>query len=154
VLGIEQGWGLFAPRPGRILGWELAVGKTKDGKKIDLLRDGFDVTDAYRGADRGWDPDKLQEYKPDLLAACYGNCRWRKLLMNLPALNAFPYLAPGLARYEMKKWNATHTGDEHVTSVEVIYIRQENEVDPDKKAPDQVIVVATYAEPREDGGGK
>jgi hypothetical protein len=143
VLGIEQGWGLFAPRPGKILGWELAVGTTKDGRTIDLLRDGLAV-----------DPKDLGKDKPELLASCYGNCRWRKLLMNLPAVNAFPYLAPGLARYEMKKWNATHSGGDHVTSVEVIYIRQENEP-PDKqdtKTPDQVIVVAKYTEPQEDGG--
>src|SRR5207248_879479 len=40
ALGLDQGWGLFAPRPGLYIGWYLAVGIRPDGSRIDLLGGG------------------------------------------------------------------------------------------------------------------
>jgi hypothetical protein len=68
VLGIDQGWGLFAPAPGKIHGWYTVAGIQFDGKEVDLLRGGGPVA----------------EQKPRLLSATFSNGRWRKLMMNLP----------------------------------------------------------------------
>jgi hypothetical protein len=128
VLGLEQGWGLFAPRPGKVVGWHLLVGTQKDGKKVDLLRDGAPV-------DRS---------KPELLAATYPNGRWRKLLMNLAATKAYPNLAPGVAVYYFREWNARHEGEEQLRAVEVIYMQEETRPPGVEPSPVQEILQLRY----------
>jgi hypothetical protein len=113
VLGLEQGWGLFAPRPGTDVGWHLAVGILKDGSTIDLLNGGAPL-----------DPQRLTDYRPKMLAASYSNGRWRKLMMNLPAYLSYPYLAQGFALYQFREWNATHSPDEQLEAVDILYVKE------------------------------
>jgi hypothetical protein len=107
-LGLDQGWGLFAPSPGKIAGWYFAVGIQKDGNRVNLLKPG----------------EPINEDKPELVSAMYSNGRWRKLMMNLPDVANYPYLLPGFARYFMEKWNRDHHGDEEVIAVEVHWMQE------------------------------
>ncbi len=109
-MGLEQGWGLFAPRPGKLVGWHLVIGTRLDGTEVDLLNDGDPV-------------DRVN--KPELLAATYRNGRWRKMMMNLTAVSAYPYLPHGFARYFFQKWNASHEGTQQLRSVDIIWMREE-----------------------------
>jgi hypothetical protein len=109
VLAFDQGWGLFAPGPGRQVGWAVAVGVQKDGTRVDLPRGG---------------PEDFS--KPEFLSATYANGRWRKLLMNLPQVVGFRGLADGYAAYLGREWNRTHHGPEELVSVEVYWMREVN----------------------------
>ena len=110
ALGIDQGWGLFAPEPGRRFGWYVLVGMKKDGSRVDLLT-GNKVTDT-----EGWG-------RPDFLAITYDSSRWRKMFMNLPEIRNYPYLLPGLSRYYFDRWNAEHTGDDQIQLLQVYWMR-------------------------------
>jgi hypothetical protein len=135
VMGLEQGWGLFAPKPGTDVGWHLVIGTRKDGTEIELLLlDGAPV-----------DRNDLASTKPKLLAATYPNGRWRKLVMNLPATAAYPYLPSGFARYYFNEWNATHSGDEQVTAVEVIYMAEESKPPGVAPPPPRSFMLFHYA---------
>jgi hypothetical protein len=122
VLGLDQGWGLFAPAPGRVSGWYYSVGTQRDGQRISLP-----------------DGGPVDERKPELLSATFPNGRWRKLMMNLSLTNAngqpfFPYLLRGYASYLMREWNARHQGDEEVIAVDV-YWMSEVAADPGQPRP-------------------
>ncbi|MFO0928905.1 MAG: HTTM domain-containing protein [Gemmataceae bacterium] len=118
VLGLEQGWGLFAPQPGRMHGWYLVVGVKADRSQIDLRRDGAPID---------WD-------RPAFQTITYSNGRWRKLIMNLSAVLAYPYLLPGFTRHFYEEWNAHHEGADRVDAVEVYWMR-EFTVPPDEERP-------------------
>jgi hypothetical protein len=108
VLGLDQGWGLFAPAPGKLVGWFVAVGFCKDGRQVDLMRGGEEVR---------WD-------KPEWISHMYPNGRWRKLLMNLPDQGTYGYVLPGYARYLFREWNRAHTGGAALTAVEIHWMRE------------------------------
>jgi hypothetical protein len=127
ALGLDQGWGLFAPRPGRDVGWYLVIGKLKDGTEVDLVTGG--------PADRE---------KPELLAATYANNRWRKMMMNLSATRFYPYLAPAFALYHYQQWNATHGPDEQLRSAEVVYMREQTRPPGEEPPPVEPIVLVKY----------
>jgi hypothetical protein len=110
ALGIDQGWGLFAPEPGRRFGWYVLVGTRKDGVKFDLLT-GNTVSDT-----EGWD-------RPKFLTITYDSSRWRKLFMNMPDAKSYPFLLPGFTRYHFEKWNREHEGDEQLQSLQVYWMR-------------------------------
>jgi hypothetical protein len=67
AIGLDQGWGLFAPQPGKQHGWIVAVGTLENGRKVDLLRDGEPVN---------WE-------RPASISNTYRNSRWRQYLMYL-----------------------------------------------------------------------
>jgi hypothetical protein len=127
VLGMDQGWGLFAPRPGRDVGWHLVVGIQKDGTEVDLLTGG-----------------PLDRDKPPLLAATYPNGRWRKMMMNLSAPRFYPYLGPGFALYYYREWNEAHEGDEQLRAVEIIYMREQTRPPGETPPPVEPIVMVRY----------
>jgi hypothetical protein len=107
VLGLDQGWGMFAPRPGKEIGWHLVVGTQKDGKQVDVLTGG-----------------PVNRAKPEMLAATYRNGRWRKLIMNLPS-PMHPNLPRAMAMYYYRQWNATHEGSRQLRSVEIVMMKLE-----------------------------
>lgn len=103
VTGLEQGWGLFAPRPTPIAGWSLVIGTRPDGSQVDLLT--------------GQSPPDRS--KPPQLASTHWNGRWRRLILNLGD-STQPYLARGYTEWKFREWNRQHP-DDPVTSVEVYY---------------------------------
>src|SRR5262249_8928304 len=123
TLGIDQGWGLFAPRPGRFGGWYFVVGIRPDGSRIDLLEGGRPVDDS------------TAQSRPALPAAAYANGRWRKLVTHVSpfdpsdpspayATHSFPNLRADFSRSAYRRWNEQHPGD-GVVAVEIVYWKQE-----------------------------
>jgi hypothetical protein len=142
VLGFDQGWGLFAPRPGMYVGWELAVGIRKDGTHVDLLSG--DKID-----------DKSTDTRPRFQAGSYANGRWRKLMQNLSLINfnngarAYPYLLPGFSRYLYREWNRTHEGNEQVKEVKIIWWKEETRPPGQTPPPPERIVLVTYQQDKD-----
>jgi hypothetical protein len=108
VLGLEQGWGMFAPRPGKEVGWHLVIGTQKNGKQVDVLTGG-----------------PVNRDKPEMLAATYRNGRWRKMVMNLPSRSLHPTLPRAMAMYYYRQWNATHEGAEQLQSVDIVMMMEQ-----------------------------
>jgi hypothetical protein len=107
VTGLEQGWGLFAPRPTPIAGWHVAIGKRADGTEVELLR--------------GSDPaDRSQ---PELQSTTYRNGRWRRLtqVLGVPEFGPLPITT---ARYLMKEWNERHPNESPVVKVSLYHYRR------------------------------
>ena len=44
ILGLEQRWAMFAPSPLKNDGWYVIPGKLKNGKEVDLFRNGKEIT--------------------------------------------------------------------------------------------------------------
>jgi hypothetical protein len=173
ALGIDQGWGLFAPRPGVYAGWFQAVGVRKDGARVDLL------------AGRVFEDEEEESRKPALPSAVFYNNRWRKLMQNTagfdmsaipneptplgeswrapgdppgyPRWMRFPndprdprwgysYLLPGLARYLHREWDAGHEGREQLEAVELVWW-QEQTRPPGEPVPSPRRIVLMRYEP-------
>ncbi len=112
ALALDQSWDLFAPAPGRSKGWYVVVGTLKDGRTIDLRRDGAPVS---------WD-------RPELISATYPNGRWRKFMQNLPN----PYYAPlqgYYAAYLCREWSAAHPAEEQLQVVEIYFMGEDFQPD-------------------------
>jgi hypothetical protein len=104
ALALDQGWGLFAPAPGKVHGWYLAVAYQKNGRRVDALHGGL-----------------LREGRPELVSATYPTGRWRQLMMTMPYHNG---LLANVARYLFEEWNRRHTGDEQLVGLELLWIRE------------------------------
>jgi hypothetical protein len=127
ALGLDQGWGLFAPRPGKDVGWHLVIGICKDGSEVDLMTG-----------------EPVDREKPELLAATYPNGRWRKMMMNLSAPRTYPYLGPAFALYYYRHWNETHGPDEQVRAVQIVYMREQTRPPGETPPPVEPIVLVHY----------
>jgi hypothetical protein len=104
ALAFDQGWGLFAPAPGKVHGWYLAIGYQKNGQKVDALHGGA-----------------LREERPELVSATYPTGRWRQLMMAMPYYDG---LLANVARFLFEDWNRRHTGDEQLVGLELRWIRE------------------------------
>jgi hypothetical protein len=120
-IGLEQSWGMFAPRPNRDDGWYVVVGKQKDGNEVDPFR---------RGPVSWEEPESITALYPDIRWAVYA------LALTRPINQAYlPYFADYLGR----RWNSGHQGGEAVKSIEVYYmlrlIRDDGTKEPPRKVP-------------------
>ncbi len=117
VLGLEQSWGLFAPKPGSMDGWYIVPAVLKNGRVVDLYTDGGELTDA----------------KPPLVSATYTNTRTRKYMMNIARPDLAP-LRPYYAKYLYNNWNSSHGEDEQIKYLFIIYM--EKRTQPDRQVTD------------------
>jgi hypothetical protein len=127
ITGLEQGWGLFAPRPTPVAGWHVALGTRADGTKVELLR--------------GSDPADTSQ--PPLQSTTYRNGRWRRLtqVLGVPEFGALPVTT---ARYLMKEWNRNHPNDSPVVKVE-LYFHRYPTYEPNQERPKvEEVWLATY----------
>ncbi len=122
VSGLEQGWGVFAPRPARHVGWYYAAGTLADGSRVELLMGGTP-------------PSLDQKQPPENYQATFKNGRWRKYTLNLAAKELTPFALPGYIRWAYKDWNARHTGPKQMVKLEVYYVKLMN-LNPDDPVPD------------------
>ncbi len=106
AIGLEQGWGLFAPHPGTTHGWLVVVGKLENGRTVDLLNDGQPVS---------WD-------KPEFIADTYRNSRWRQYLMYIMYVSTGDSgVRHSYAVYLAKRWFDEHEDpNEQLQSIEIV----------------------------------
>lgn len=105
LLGISQGWIMFAPRPPRENGWWVVAAELADGRRVDLYRGGRALS---------WD-------KPVSIASEFGSHRWRKYMMSIWSKNR-RYHAPHYARWLRENWNAEHDEGDRITSLEMYFM--------------------------------
>ncbi|RQH25828.1 HTTM domain-containing protein [Okeania hirsuta] len=107
ILRLDQRWGMFAPYPSREDGWYVIPGKLKNGKKIDLFKNGQPVI---------WD-------KPLLVSSTYPNVRWRKYMMKIwlkrHAAHRLYY-----GKYLCRDWNSKYKGEEQLDNFEIFFMSE------------------------------
>jgi hypothetical protein len=121
-VGLEQGWGMFAPYPSRLDGWYVAEARLKDGREVD----------PFRGGPVSWD-------KPEPISATYPSARWAAYLFLLPRPEYAP-LRPYFAEYLGRRWDAEHGPAEAVESVEVYYMLRYIRPDYTATPPEKVLL--------------
>lgn len=139
--GLEQGWGVFAPRPARHTGWYYAVGTLADGRQVEVL------------IGRGGVPDKKRGEPPENYQTTFKNGRWRKWILNIGAREMAPYALPGYLQWAPKDWNSRHSGKDRMVKLEVYYVKILN-INPGDTPPDDQgmhYLLGTWDEPREAG---
>jgi hypothetical protein len=98
ALGIQQGWGMFAPKPSGTTGWYVFVGTLDDESQVDLLTGGEpDLSPALKG-------------RPTDIAASYQNARWRRFRMSLYEDPNFFWMRPLYADYLRREYERLHPG--------------------------------------------
>ena len=93
-------------------GWYIAVGTLKDGRQVDLLRDGRPVS---------YD-------KPERVAALFPSERWRKYLESIGQEKHRQHRTY-YARYLWRKWDEQHSGDDRLERIELIHMVEMTELD-------------------------
>jgi predicted DCC family thiol-disulfide oxidoreductase YuxK len=103
VLGLDQGWNMFAPFPAKDDGWYVIPGRLRNGKVVDLFRDGKTVSFN----------------KATYPSLEYKNHRWRKYM---ELLRKRQPLQPVYARYMCREWNRRHGGGDTLEDLEIIFV--------------------------------
>jgi hypothetical protein len=129
TLGLDQSWGLFAPSPGRMDGWYIIPARLKNGRVVDLYRDGAELTTE----------------KPALVSETYSNTRTRKFLMNIISDELSAPRVP-YAAYLYNQWNSSHGPDEQIEYLELVYMLKRTEPDRqvDKNVPYRILHYPAY----------
>lgn len=107
VLRIDQRWNLFAPYPFKTDGWYVIPGTLVSGERVDLFQKGAPVSFE----------------KPESVYRHYPSMRWRKYTYET-RLQANAWLRAYHAAYLCRSWNVTHTGNEQLESLEIVYMRE------------------------------
>lgn len=105
ALRLEQGWKMFV-RPQKKAGWYVAVGRTRAGGDVDLLRGG-----ATRVR---WD-------RPAHASDVFANYRWRKYFGNV-RLKKMARHRPSFGRWLCRDWNGGHRADDRLETVGLYWL--------------------------------
>lgn len=101
---LDQAWKMFAPGPAKTTGWVVVPGILRDGTRVDVSRNGIPVV---------WEkPAKRTLFK---------NERWRKYFIHF-ILKKDKRAADEYARYLCRTWNADHTDERTLRSLEVVVV--------------------------------
>lgn len=119
VLGLDQTWAMFAPSPLKDDGWYVIPGRLRNGKAVDLFRNGGDVR---------WE-------RPHSVSGSYPNTRWRRYMMMLP--NHLEY-APSYARYLCRNWNGRRADEERLEALEIVFVVERTLPDYRRSEPRKV----------------
>lgn len=132
LLGLEQSWSMFAPSPLKHDGWYVIPGKLKNGRQVDLFRDGKEIT---------WT-------KPTLVSATYKNFRWQKYMMNLLRTDYQKYRLY-YAQYLCRDWNARHTSDLKLEELQMFFLLEFTLPNNEYSTPEKTLLLThRCAEPR------
>jgi hypothetical protein len=104
---LEQYWGMFAPAPNRDDGWYVVEGHLSNGSAVEAFRETRQVS---------YD-------KPKSAADFYPNERWRRYMMNIGTRDFKDFRLPFL-QYLCSRWNAAHSGAEHLEKVSLYFMRE------------------------------
>jgi hypothetical protein len=116
VLGLDESFYFFAPRPATTHGWLVLDGTLADGGHVDLLPWCFERREA-----------ETSFLRPKRIADIYPNVRWRKYLANLIAVppEKLAY-RQAFAAYAASLWNRGHAGDaaRQLKTLDVVLMRE------------------------------
>ena len=108
VLGLDQGWGMFAPTLDHDGGWHIFYARLRDGSEVDLFRGGRPID---------WK-------KPSDPSNLYKNERWRKYMTNINHAEKAE-MRPYLADYLCLKWNRRQKDPvKKIERVEIYFMKE------------------------------
>ena len=110
---LDQSWSIFAPNPPRDDGWHVVEGTLKNGREVDVLRNGS----------VNWSKPSLRQRN-----AIYKNMQWRTYFINLNRAIG-QKLYPDYGNYLCRRWNAKHRGENQLDSL-TVYFMDERTVPP------------------------
>jgi predicted DCC family thiol-disulfide oxidoreductase YuxK len=105
ILGLDQEWKMFAPFPAKDNGWYVIPGKLRNGRIVDLFRDGEPVTWA----------------KPRLVSATFKSFRWQKYMHNIRS-QPYAQYRKYYADYLCRNWNRRHAAGSKLEELELVYV--------------------------------
>lgn len=124
LLGLNQKWSMFAPRPTANDGWYVIPGTLQNGRQVDLMSVVRENQDPSRS---------ISWKKPEVVAYSDQNERWRKYLESLKKAK-FADQRPQFSSYLCRTWNERHSGGEQVETVQVFYMNEATP--PDYQEPE------------------
>ncbi|MBI3307000.1 MAG: HTTM domain-containing protein [Candidatus Omnitrophica bacterium] len=124
ALGIDQRWKMFSP-PHRDHGWYVIPGTLKNGKQVDLFRNGAPVS---------WQ-------KPENIAAMYPTERWRKYMSNLWASKGYRL---DFGKYLCRDWNSRHSGEEQLDRFNIYFMKETTRKNFTFTKPEKVLLWNHY----------
>jgi predicted DCC family thiol-disulfide oxidoreductase YuxK len=124
LLGLAQGWTMFTPYPLKDDGWYVIPGKLKNGRQVDLFRNGEEITWA----------------KPELVSATYKNFRWQKYMMNLWRKGYGQY-RPYYALYLCRDWNSRHQPKLQLEELEIYFLMELTLPNYEYSTPEKVLLL-------------
>ena len=107
LLRIDQKWDMFAPRPFVDDGWFVIPGRLRNGKRVDVYRNGKKVS---------WE-------KPEYPNSDYRSYRWRKYMRKL-WLKIYSGNRLYYGQYLCRKWNRDHNTNETLMTFDIYYIEE------------------------------
>lgn len=126
-LRLYQNWNMFSPTPLREDGWYVAVGKTTDGKEVNVLNEQHPVS-----FDR-----------PNSLAAQYPNNHWRKYMMNM-YLDEYAFLRQGYVNWLCRNWNGRHPENKMIHTINLYFMSEWTNPYPIKPTIRKRILMENY----------
>jgi hypothetical protein len=116
VLGLDESFYFFAPKPAATHGWLVLDGTLADGGHVDLLPWCFERRET-----------ETSFLRPKRIADSYPNLRWRKYLTNLIAVPPEKLVyRQAFAAYAASLWNRGHAGDpaRRLKTLDVVLMRE------------------------------
>ncbi len=107
LLRVDQKWDMFAPSPFTDDGWFVIPGRLRNGKKVDVFREGNPVS---------WD-------KPDDAISDYKNYRWRKYMRRL-WLRRYSDHRLYYGKYLCRKWNREHDFKNNLLTFDIYFMKE------------------------------
>jgi hypothetical protein len=132
--GVDQHWGMFAPRPTRDDGWILVTGELESGKPVDV-----------------WylDESPVNWAKPKrLLAYNYRSERWIKYFENL-IMKEYSEERVNFANYLCRRWDWNFGATKRLKSLELFYMSDPTL--PTGKGTPTAISLIKHVCPKQDG---
>jgi predicted DCC family thiol-disulfide oxidoreductase YuxK len=123
-LGLAQAWTMFTPSPLKDDGWYVIPGKLKNGREVDLFRDGKEISWA----------------KPLLVSATYKNFRWQKYMMNLWS-NDYRQYRPYYAQYLCWDWNSRHASELRLEELQIYFLLELTLPNYEYSTPEKVLLL-------------
>ncbi|EQC48844.1 putative membrane protein [Bacteriovorax sp. BSW11_IV] len=113
LVGLNQQWNMFAPKPMRNDGWPVIEGLLKDGTTIDPF---FNKPVSFE--------------RPEELRTTVDGTQWRKFFLNLASNNKNAYRLR-FGRYICREWNKTH--DNKLMEFTIYFMTETTPYDPNEE---------------------
>jgi hypothetical protein len=130
MLGLQQGWSMFAPYPTTNDVWYVIPGTLSNGQQVDLM--GFIRDEPSLPVGVSWE-------KPAHTTDTFKNEHWRKYLESIQE-GEREDLSGYLGDYLCREWNARHTGAQRLESVQVTYVTERTLPNYQRATPQKAVL--------------
>lgn len=121
---LDQRWNMFSPGPFTEDGWFVVEGRFKDGRVLDLFKEG--------GGELRWE-------KPKDVAGTYKNQRWRKFMMNIWLAENQKYRLT-YGQYLCRLWNSGAESGKELNDFDIVYMLENTNLDGTEETPEKKVI--------------